>query len=133
MTTVAWVKDANDFYEVSSPEHLIQIMHGGTKFTNAGDAPTAYSNANTKFLQTVDIDLANYHDEITPIVGNWASVYDGGNHAIANWEFLTDMTGNNTGFFTTLTGVFKNVRLTGVWKLGGNNSYKGFVAGVTNG
>ena len=127
MTTVTWVKDVNDFYEVSSPEHLIQIMHAGSKFTNAGTTPV-FSNVSTKFLQTVDIDLANYHEHIQPVPSNWASTYDGGNHSISNWEYTEDH--SETGFFRSLIGTFKNVRLTGVWKLIGDGNYRGFIAGI---
>lgn len=128
MTTVTWVKDVNDFYEVSSPEHLIQIMNAGSKYTNAGDVPTSFTSTSAKFLQTVDIDLGNYHEHITPFSANWYGTYDGGNHAIANWEYHQDLA--DSGFFSSLRGQFKNSRLTGVWKLGGTSSYKGFVAGV---
>ncbi len=128
MTTVTWVKDANDYYEVSSPEHLIQLMHSGSKYVNEGDSPTSYTNNTTKFLQTVDIDLANFHEHIKPIPGS--PHYDGGNHAISNWEYHGD---GNTGFFLWFGGQFKNSKLTGVWKLGGNTAsgwiFHGFVAG----
>ena len=136
MTTLTWVKDADGNHEVSSPEHLIQIMHAGAKFTDAGDAPISslyYGNATTKYLQTVDIDLANYHEHIVPIAGTSAT-YDGGNHSIANWEYHSTGTGNH-GLVGTLSGpgVFKNVRLTGVWKISGNGSDRGFVAGYCMG
>ena len=128
MTTVTWVKDVNDYYEVSSPEHLIQAMNYGTKYTNAGDTPISFNSSTTKYLQTVDIDLADFHEHIVPFSGTWSGTYDGGNHSIANWEYHNDS--SPSGFFTVLSGKFMNVKLTGVWKLGGISTYKGFIAGT---
>ena len=130
MATVTWVKDANGNLEVSSPEHLIQIMHYGAKYTDAGDAPISsyyYYASETKYLQTVDIDLADYHEDIVPIA-TYHATYDGGNHSIANWKYHSVDTAH-AGFFGYFNGVFKNVRLTGVWKISGNGYNKGFVAG----
>ena len=130
VTQVTWVKDADGNLEVSSPEHLIQIMHEGAKYTDAGDAPYSssyYGTASTKYLQTVDIDLADYHEDIKPIAV-FSATYDGGNHSIANWEYHSVDTAH-AGFFGYFNGVFKNVRLTGVWKISGNGYNKGFIAG----
>jgi len=35
MTTVNWVQDGNGNYEVSSPEHLKQLMNEGSLYTDA--------------------------------------------------------------------------------------------------
>lgn len=138
MTTVNWVVDTDGRHEVSSPEHLIQIMHNGEKYTNAGDAPTNYLQEATKYIQTVDIDLKHYHSEIVPIGGEtglFLATYDGGGHSIANWELHDGSYRRNySGMFGRIdtNGTVKHLRLTGVWKNTGQSNWKGFLAAFLN-
>lgn len=138
MTTVNWVVDTDGRHQVSSPEHLIQIMHKGEKYTDAGSAPTDYIGAATSYIQTVDIDLKNYHADIAPIGGEtglFTATYDGGGHSIANWE-LHD--GSNRRNYSAMfgrintNGTVKHLRLTGVWKNTGESNWKGFLVGFMN-
>lgn len=142
MTTVNWVVDTDGRHEVSSPEHLVQIMHNGEKYTNAGVAPTDYLQEATKYIQTVDIDLKNYHGDIVPIGGEsglFMATYDGGGHSIANWELHDGSYRRNySGMFGRIDGTnaagatVKHLRLTGVWKNTGESEYKGFLAAFLN-
>jgi len=133
MTTVTWVVDNDGRHEVSSPEHLVQLMHKGGKYTDAGSPPANYLGAAVTYIQTVDIDLQNYHGDITTIGGDSAwfyATYDGGGHSIANWE-LHDGSNRRTysamfGRFDT-NGTVKHLRLTGVWKNTGEAVNKGFL------
>jgi len=56
-TTVTWTQDVNGNFEVSSAEHLKQIMHRGALYTDAGSPPSGYWNSGTSYVQTADIDL----------------------------------------------------------------------------
>lgn len=137
MATVTWVVDTDGRHEISSPEHLVQLMHKGEKYTDAGSAPTDYLGAATSYIQTVDIDLANFHADITPIGGEdyTRATYDGGGHSIANWE-LHDGSNRRSnsamfGKFDT-NGTVKHLRLTGVWKNTGEAHNKAFLVGFMN-
>lgn len=138
MTTVTWVQDVNGNYEVSSPEHLIQIMTNGQQYTNAGDVPPSYWFNTGVFLQTVDIDLAGYQEYITPIggTGTYQGSYDGGGYSVANWQFDSGTTRlTYFGMFSRIgnNGTVKHLRLTGVWKSTGDALFKGFLVGAVNG
>ena len=131
--SVTWVQDANLNYEISSVNHLLQLMHEGSLFTDAGTAPTSYLTSN--YIQTVDIDLASEHANIVPIgyvsSGSFTSEYDGQGYTISNWSYAVS---ESSGLFKSVNGgqaVVKNLVLDGVWVLlNGNNS--GFLVGVLN-
>lgn len=38
-TTVTWVQNGNGEYEISSREHLLQLMNVGNLYTDAGTPP----------------------------------------------------------------------------------------------
>ena len=136
MTTVNWVVDTDGRFEVSSPAHLVQIMHSGEKYTDAGDAPANYLVAATSYIQTVDIDLKNYHSDIVPIgggdSGRFEATYDGGGHEISNWELHE---GSHRRIYSAMIGrmsgggTVKHLRLTGVWKNTGKGNTKAFLVG----
>ena len=136
MATVTWVVDTDGRHEISSPEHLVQLMHKGEKYTDAGSAPADYIGAATSYIQTVDIDLKNFHADITPIGGedHVRATYDGGGHSIANWE-LHDGSNRrtNSAMFGSLNGTVKHLRLTGVWKNTGEANNKAFLVGFMTG
>lgn len=134
MTTVTWVLDGNSRYEVSSKEHLLQIMNEGSLYTDAGDVPPTYWTS--LYVQTADIDLVNDHASILPIgtgSNRYSSVYDGGGFRISNWSYdrgtSDDGSGEYVGLFGYNDGTIQNLRLDGVWNLAGNYQYGGFVAG----
>jgi len=66
-TIVTWVQDGSGNYQVSSPEHLKQIMHQGALYTDAGAFPTDYFATGTNYIQTADIDLLGDSTDIVPI------------------------------------------------------------------
>ena len=134
--SVSWVQDANSNYEISSVNHLLQLMHEGGLFTDTGAAPASYLTSN--YIQTTDIDLASHHANIVPIGsvsgGSFTGVYDGQDYRLSNWSF--DATGLGfglgIGFICVLSGasaVIKNLILDGVWVFidGGD---AGFLAGI---
>lgn len=132
MTTVTWTQDVNGNYEVSSPEHLKQIMNQGTLYTDAGSFPTDYWNAN--YIQTADVDLLSESTDIEPIGNNsirFTGEYDGGEYAISNWSYIdTSNVEDHVGLFGyTETGVLKNMRLSGVYHLQGFTQFGGFLVG----
>ena len=138
-TTVTWVQDGSGRYEVSSPQHLKQIMHKGTLYTDAGSFPTDYYSSLISYIQTVDIDLFGDSTDIIPI-GNrfdlFRSDYDGGNFQISSWSYLDPefSTSNDCVREAGLFGgsgfnTIKNMRLTGVWTVEGCRSDAGFLAG----
>jgi hypothetical protein len=143
MTTVAWVRDANSRYQVSSRRHLVQIMHNGTKYTNTGSPPAEFWAAGTEYIQTADIDLLGDPTDITPIGLNDSTLYfyggyDGGNFAISNYRYTdpnfstgVDCSTQAGLFGRTLGGTIRNMRLEGVWIIEGFRSQCGMLAGNT--
>ncbi len=138
MTTVTWTQDANSNYEVSSPEHLKQIMNRGALYTDAGTPPTSYWGSGINYIQTADIDLLGDSTDIKPIGvadEQFLGIYDGGEFKISNWSYVDpEFTGTGTpegrvGLFGSATGTLKNLRLTGLWKLEGYSGYAGFLLG----
>ena len=140
-TIVTWVQDSNNNYEVSSPEHLKQIMHQGTLYTDAGSFPTDYLAAGTNYIQTADIDLLGDSTDIIPIGNTWFNGnYDGGGFKISNWSYV-DPNFNTTndcrwyvGLFGRCSGsILKNIRLAGIWTIEGYSDDCGFLAGLVQG
>ena len=114
---VTWILNGSSQYEVSSKNHLIQIMGQGTIHGDAGTPPSSYWS--DSFIQTADIDLEN-DSSITPIgttTTRFTGIYDGGLYSISNWSYSTP--GDFIGLFgITNTGcILKNIRLTGIWNL----------------
>lgn len=137
-TTVTWVLDSNSKYEISSKEHLIQLMHGGTLYTNAGSIPTNFLNSN--YIQTVDIDLLGDSTNILPIgcatYGTFGGQYDGNNLTISNWSFVDSNFGVSTAalpkvglFGDIVSSVIKNIKLAGVCTLQGFGDSGGMIVG----
>ena len=127
--SVTWVVNARGKHEISSKEHLLQVMTNGTLYTNEGSTPQ-YFHAGCHYEQTVDIDL-EFDTNITPI-GSYpnrstpyrfmAGSYDGGNFSISNWSFDDPSnTAQYVGLFAYSAGVtLENIRLTGVWTYNGD-------------
>lgn len=136
-TTVTWVLDANSKYEVSSREHLIQIMHDGAIYTNAGDVPTPPDNlwGRADYIQTAEIDLLGDSTNIRSMgySSNWAGEYDGNGFTVSNWVYVEESFPSPTttvfhGFFSHINnGTVKNFRLAGVCSLSGFNDGGGFI------
>ena len=140
---VNWVLDTNGKYEVSSREHLIQIMNDGTIYANTGDVPTPQNDqwGRANYIQTADIDLLGDSTNIRSMgfSSNWAGEYDGNGFTVSNWVYVEDNFPNPTttsfrGFFSWLNnGTVKNFRLAGVCSISGFSHDVGFIAdNVTN-
>lgn len=133
MTTVSWVKNDDSKYEVSSKEHLLQIMHNGALYANDGTFPSDFLTAD--FIQTADIDFNNDSTSVTPIT-IFKGEYDGDNYAIKNYSYI-DPEYETTNNCTTYGGLFgyayiaeiKNIRATGVWTVNGFHNLGGLVVG----
>ncbi|CAN0243876.1 unnamed protein product [Ectocarpus sp. 6 AP-2014] len=122
MTTVTWTKVGTQ-YQVSSKQHLLQIMHKGALYSDLGDPPAEYWSES--YLQTADIDLIGDHDNITPIGVSTGSntadafegIYDGGSHSISNWGWVAATDTTYAGLFANMGGTLKHMRLDGAWTL----------------
>ena len=127
MTSVTWVLEAGK-YEISSKEHLLQLMSKGTLYTDSGTSPTSYWTSD--YIQIVDIDLQSDGD-ISPIgtsLDPFTGSYDGDYFSITDWEY-SSVTENNIGLFGFITGsTIENINLEGTWILSGLGTC-GFLAG----
>jgi len=127
MTTVTWVQDVNGNYEISSVNHLLQLMHEGSLFTDSGTAPSVYLSGD--YIQTTDIDLINDSVNIQPIghsAGVFDGKYDGQNYKISNWSY-----NSGASFFNNCNGAtLQNMTLDGVWILTNGSNNCAFIAGV---
>ena len=129
--SITWVQDGSSRYEISSKEHLLQLMHGGTLYNDLGSSPTSYEAGS--YIQTVDIDLINDHANITPGISLVNGMYDGDTFKISNWSYV--------GAFDDYVGLFrynthstiKNIRLGGVWHAYDNFKECGFLCSNVNG
>lgn len=116
--SVTWVLNGNSKHEISSKEHVLQLMTQGSLYTDAGFLPATYWAS--RYEQTVDIDLES-DTNITPIGTNstrFSGSYDGAGHSISNWSYVDDP--DVTGRFSALFGyasnaTLENLRWTGVW------------------
>jgi len=142
MTTVTWVQDGNGNYEISSAEHLKQLMNRGSLYTNAGSPPSSAANywaSGTNYIQTVDIDLLSDSTDIRTIGDNFTQfegIYDGGNYTISNWSFVdpfyltTPDSRDWIGLFGyARNGTLKNIRLGGIFDLKGFHESAGLLVG----
>lgn len=113
--TTTWVLDASSRYEVSSKDHLLQIMNMGALFADAGSAPVDYMTSS--YIQTTDIDL--FGETVIPIGSDstrFGGTYDGGNNKILNWSL--GGTFEYSGLFGFCYNAnLKNIVLAGVWFL----------------
>ena len=141
MTTITWVQDGNGNYEISSKDHLKQLMNEGSLYTDAGTPPADYWGTGTSYIQTVDIDLLNDSSNIKPIGfgGNtsyFRGNYDGAEYSISNYSYVdpnfntTDYCERFVGLFSQYSGSYvKNMRLKGIWTIQGYFTYAGFFMG----
>lgn len=117
-SSLTWTlaSDASSF-EVSSADHLLQIMSLGTLFTDTGDSPPDYLSPS--FVQTVDINLASFSSQIIPIgtdAAPFTGTYNGSGFRVANWSYTGTLT--DSGLFGYCFGAtLKNITLSGVWDL----------------
>lgn len=142
MTQVTWVQDVNGNYEISSSEHLKQLMNQGSLYTDAGTPPSSYWGAGTNYIQTVDIDLLSDSTDIKPIGINgniFEGNYDGAEYSISNYSYLDPNfnTSNSCEIFVGLFGYFagdvlKNIRLSGLWIIEGFRFRIGFLGGLVS-
>ena len=113
--SLAWVLDGSSRHEVSSKQHLLQIMNNGSLYTDTGSSPVDYLSSS--YIQTADIDLAG--ETVIPIgteTSPFAGAYDGGNFKISNWSFTGTL--NDSGLFGYCSLVtLCNMVLSGVWQI----------------
>lgn len=138
--SLIWVRDADGNCEISSANHLRQLMNKGTLYTDEGDSPTDYFQ--TSYIQTSDIDLLNDSTDIKAIGSQtdpFNGSYDGAEHRISNYSYVDPNfnTSNEpermAGLFGRVTGFsIKNMRLDGVWTIEGYAYFSGFLAGHVN-
>lgn len=142
---VQWVLDSNSKYEISSKDHLLQLMNEGTLYANTGSVPPDWILSS--FIQTVDIDLEGDSTNIVPIgdrdpIVGFRGEYDGNGFTISNWVYVdpnypgaSSDSGeyNYIGLFGSIqsTAVVKNVRMAGVCSISGFRSFAGFLTGLT--
>lgn len=141
MTTVTWTQDGNGNYEVSSTNHLVQLMNQGTLYTDVGSSPVDYWASGSNYKQTADIDLVNVSTYITPIGvsgDGFQGDYDGGEFKISNWSYIdpefttVEDCQSNVGLFGfQQSGTLKNIRLAGLYTLQGYTTNAGFLAGYS--
>lgn len=134
---VQWVLDSNSRYEISSIEHLIQLMNSGTVFENTGSVPTDYMGSD--YIQTVDIDLEGDSTNIAPIGlpgATFQGEYDGNGFTVSNWNYVNpnhpSLSGiADVGFFGRVdNATLKNIKLAGVCTLTGFQNAAGMVVGT---
>lgn len=107
---VKWVL-TNGSYEVSSKDHLIQIMNSGNLYTNTGTPPSNLSNVS--YIQTNNIELES---DITNIVSTFSGTYNGQEYSISNWS-CTPPSGKGFGIFGYFVSrvLTENIALDGIW------------------
>lgn len=130
--SITWVLNSNGKHEISSKEHLLQLMHAGSLYADSGDVPADYWDAD--YEQTVDIDLAGSSSDITPIGDQnddkFTGTYDGANFSISNWSFHG--TATHVGLFgQAQNATLENIRLKGVWVVSNAGTRVGFIVGET--
>ena len=128
---VLWVLDSNSRYEVSTKEHLLQIMNKGSLYTDTGTVPSNYWTSN--YIQTANIDLES-DSNITPIGTESISFtgnFDGDEYQISNWRFDNDdKSVTMVGLFGQCEGsLLRNIRLSGTWYTNGYGANAGFMVG----
>ena len=118
MSSVEWVV-TDGKYEVSSRNHLLQIMSqgGNPNLNDTGSPPTAYWSSD--YVQTADIDLQA--DPLVSPIGSstepFVGSYDGSGFSITDWTYQ-DPSRDDSGLFGYLSSaVVKNVNLEGTWIL----------------
>ena len=126
--SVTWVLNGSSKYEISSKEHLLQLMTQGTLYADTGSPPADYWDGD--YEQTVDIDLET-DANIVPIGvsgDTFSGTYDGSEFAISNWSYLS--TGVHVGLFGNTSGAtLENIRLKGVWTISDSSNAAGFLVG----
>ena len=142
---VNWVLDANSKYEISTKDHLLQLMHQGALYTNIGSVPPDWILSS--FIQTADIDLEGDSTNIVPIgtgvyTEGFRGEYDGNGFTIFNWVYVDPNypgVSSDSGEYSVIGlfgsiqrfGVVKNVRMAGVCSISGFYQLAGFLTGST--
>ena len=126
--SVEWVKN-NSKYEVSSKEHLLQLMSKGSLYDDSGSSPVDYWGSD--YVQVADIDMET-DSNISPIgrpADPFSGSYDGAQYAVTDWEYQ-DASEDSVGLFGHVSGsTIENVSLEGTWTLNGG-SQCGFLVGA---
>ena len=129
MSTVTWVLNGSS-YEVSSKEHLLQIMQLGTftgddliTYSPGGSVPPSYITSD--FIQTVDIDLEQDSNcfPVGRLTGTaFTGIYDGGSFSISNFTSPAASSAVH-GLFGWIGGAtLKDIKLSGNWITTGSSN-----------
>lgn len=112
--SVAWILNDSK-YEISSKEHLLQLMNDGTLYSDTGSPPTDYWSSD--YIQTIDIYL-EADDRIKPIGSSsepFSGSYDGNNYGITDYTYK-NASESNVGLFGYVSeALLQNFSLEGTW------------------
>lgn len=126
--SVEWFT-TNAKYEISSKNHLLQLMNKGTLFTDTGTPPSDYWSSD--YIQTAGVDLDS-DSNIKPIgtsTESFSGSYDGSHYAITDWSYQNALEDNVGLFGYTSAALIQNINLEGSWVLSGG-SQCGFLVGA---
>ena len=126
MSSVTWVRQ-NSKYEISSKQHILQLMSKGELYTDNGDFPISYWSSD--YIQTVSIEMES-DINISPIGSStepFTGSFDGDYFSITDWSFSSIE--SYIGLFGSVQGsTIENINLEGTWALSGGGTC-GFLAG----
>lgn len=125
--SVDWVI-TNSKYELSSKNHLLQLMSNGTLFSDTGTPPTNYWSSD--YIQTDDVDLESDGD-IAPIGSSsdpFSGSFDGRGFSVTDWTY-ENASEDYVGFFGYVSAaLIQNINMEGSWVLSAG-SQCGFLVG----
>lgn len=125
--SVDWILTGSK-YEISSKNHLLQLMSNGTLFSDTGSPPTDYWNSD--YVQVSDVDL-EMDSNTTPIGSSsepFSGSFDGSGYSVTDWSYQNGSE-DNVGLFGYVSeSTIENVSLEGTWILNGGSNC-GFLIG----
>jgi hypothetical protein len=127
---VNWIFN-NNYYEISSDNHLITLIQGGllplstdinTVYNNTGIIPSNWLSASYK--QTSNINLNNINlCSLQSTSSNFTGEYNGQNYEIQNLLYSNKGNNSNCGLFKNINNaIIRNINITGSLNIYGNNS-----------
>lgn len=126
--SVNWILTESK-YEISSKNHLLQLMNKGTLFSDTGTPPTDYWSSD--YIQVSDIDLES-DSSIKPIgssVESFSGSYNGQGFSITDWNYQ-NASEDHVGLFGYISAaLLQDISMEGTWLLSGG-SQCGFLVGA---
>ena len=115
MSSVTWVRQ-NSKYEISSKQHILQLMSKGELYTDNGDCPISYWSSD--YIHTASIEMDSYVN-ISPIGSStepFTGSFDGDYFSITVWSFSSIE--SYIGLFGFVQGsTIENINLEVAWTL----------------